>query len=48
MQRPFGPILEGRGDGRQPRVRGASIFTGIVAITQWFAKPYDADYACKV
>ncbi len=23
-------------------------FTGVVAITQWFAKPYDADYACKV
>ena len=23
-------------------------FTGVVTITQWFAKPYDADYACKV
>jgi hypothetical protein len=23
-------------------------YTGVVTITQWFAKPYDADYACKV
>jgi hypothetical protein len=23
-------------------------FTGVVTITQWFARPYDADYACKV
>ena len=23
-------------------------FTGIVTVTQWFGKPYDGDYACKV
>jgi hypothetical protein len=23
-------------------------FTGPVTITQWFGKPYDGDYACRV
>ncbi len=23
-------------------------FTGVVTVTQWFGKPYDGDYACKI